>query len=469
MGGSSDTKLNIIVDAQDKTSSAFSSVNGELNKTKDSLGGVTDAMNSVGKVGVVVFSALAGGVGVALNEATEAKKVLAQLDAVLESTAGTAGVTKEAAIDLADSLSQVTLFTDDAIISAQNMLLTFTNVGKEVFPTATETVLNMSQALGQDLQSSALQLGKALNDPIDGISALSRVGVTFTDDQKAMIETMVAAGDVMGAQKVILGELTTEFGNSAKIVAEADPFAMMKKSIGELMESIGVALLPAFASILDQIQPVIDKMMQWAEENPKLIETITIIALVIAGLMAVMLPLSLIMPVLITTFTGLATAFTFLATGPGLLVLGFIVALVLAITKISGIVKLLKNDWDVTWLGMQLSFAGVVNGIMTLFESMVNFIVDGINFVIQKINSLLSNLAGIPKIGQVFEGLKIDELDAVTFKKIDTGALVDNFIAGQQAAVQNTVNINGGTYLDSDVAKEIGDSIIDSLALSTNI
>ena len=193
MGGNSETKLNIIVDAQDKTDSAFNGVKSNLDQTKVSLDGITDAMNSVGKVGAVAFAGLSAGVALSLNEATEANKVLAQLDAVLGSTAGKAGVTKEAAVDLADSLAQVTLFTDDAILSAQNMLLTFTNIGKDVFPDATETVLNMSQALGQDLQSSAVQLGKALNNPIDGITALSRVGVTFTDEQKEMIATMMEA------------------------------------------------------------------------------------------------------------------------------------------------------------------------------------------------------------------------------------------------------------------------------------
>jgi hypothetical protein len=61
------------------------------------------------------------------------------------------------------------------------------------------------------LSGQAIQLGKALNDPIAGISALSRVGVTFTEEQKATIESMVKMGDVAGAQKLILAELAREF------------------------------------------------------------------------------------------------------------------------------------------------------------------------------------------------------------------------------------------------------------------
>jgi hypothetical protein len=74
--------------------------------------------------------------------------------------------------------------------------------------------------LGTDLKGSAVQLGKALNDPIAGVGALSRVGVTFTETQKDMIKTMVEAGNVAGAQTLILDELGKEFGGSAKALAD---------------------------------------------------------------------------------------------------------------------------------------------------------------------------------------------------------------------------------------------------------
>ena len=469
MGGNSETKLNIIVDAQDKTDSAFNGVKSNLDQTKVSLDGITDAMNSVGKVGAVAFAGLSAGIGFALNEVTEANKVLAQLDAVLKSTGGQAGVTKDAAIDLADALAKVTLYTDDSILDMEALLLTTTNIGKDVFPEATSAVLDMATAMEMDLQSAAITISKALNNPIDGISALTRNNVIFTDQQKEMIATMMEAGDIMGAQTIILEELNKEFGGSAENAALADPFGMMRKSVNELAEDIGRALLPAFNSLLEKIQPIIDKATVWAQENPKLVETIAMIALVITGLMAVMLPLSLIMPALVMTFTGLGAAFAFIVSGPGLLFLGFAAALTLAITQISGIVKILKNDWDMVWLGMQLTFAGVVNTIITGVESMINWIIDGINKVIGVINSLLDKLASIPKIGDAFAGLKIDELEQVVLNKIDTGAMVDNFNASQQPIVENTVNINGGTYLDPEVAESIGDTIIETLGLSTNI
>jgi phage-related protein len=196
----------------------------------------------------------------------------AQLAAVIKSTGGAAGMTAEAVNGLANGLSAMTPFEDDAIVAGENMLLTFTNIGKDVFPATTETMLDMSQALGQDMKSSAMQLGKALNDPVKGVTALQRVGVTFTEEQKKMIEKMVETGDVAGAQKVILAELNKEFGGSA--VAAGKTFAgsmeILKNTFGNLQEEIGGKLLPVltpliqqFAKMASDIIPVVAENMQF--------------------------------------------------------------------------------------------------------------------------------------------------------------------------------------------------------------
>lgn len=183
---------------------------------------------------------------------------IGQLDAVLKSTGGQAGVTKDQVTDLANSLSGgagLSKFADDAILSGENLLLTFTGIGSDVFPQATQTMLDMSAAMGTDLKGSAIQLGKALNDPAKGMTALTRVGVTFTDEQKKQIIAMEKAGDVAGAQKVILSELGREFGGSAK--AQAQTFEGTMFSLSEKMnnvkQSIGDALIPVlskFANVL---------------------------------------------------------------------------------------------------------------------------------------------------------------------------------------------------------------------------
>src|SRR5882672_4310410 len=135
-----------------------------------------------------------------IEQATESNKIAAQTEAVIKSTGGAAKVTAGQIGDLATAISNKTGIDDEAIQKSENLLLTFTGihnqVGKnnDVFNQATKIAVDMGAALGGDASSSAIQLGKALNDPIKGITALTRVGVTFSDQQKEQIGTMVKAG-----------------------------------------------------------------------------------------------------------------------------------------------------------------------------------------------------------------------------------------------------------------------------------
>src|SRR5690348_10210996 len=196
----------------------------------------------------LVFNAVAAGwnflktqIGSVFDETEQAQASMAQTVAVLKSTHDASGETAQAVADLATQYSHLTLFSDDTVQAAENMLLTFTNIGHNIFPQATKTVLDMSQALGQDTKSSAIQLGKALNDPIQGITALQRVGVTFTDSQKALIKSLVDSGNTAGAQKVILQELQREFGGSAEAAGKTFPgqLQILKQSLDDVKQKIG--------------------------------------------------------------------------------------------------------------------------------------------------------------------------------------------------------------------------------------
>jgi len=222
-----------------------------------------NAFKGLGSTLLKVGTILGVGMGIKgfIDDAAEAEAGVSQLNAVLASTKGASGMTAKGVQDIASGLQKLTKFSDDEILSGQNLLLTFTKIGKDVFPMATETMLNMATALGTDAKGSAIQLGKALNDPIKGITALSRVGVTFTKAQKDSIAAMIKHGDVAGAQKVILKELETEFGNSAKAAGTtfAGKLVILKNQFGEVSEAIGGKLLPILGGFLTW---VLDKMPQ---------------------------------------------------------------------------------------------------------------------------------------------------------------------------------------------------------------
>lgn len=217
------------------------------------VGDVSDFGRSMGSVAGLVGGAFAavGAVkfmGGALEEMEEAQKVGKQTAAVIKSTGGVAKVSAKDIDSLATELSNLAGIDDEVIASSQNVLLTFTQVrnevgkGNDVFNQASKAALNMSVAMGSDLQTATVQVGKALNDPIKGVAALRKVGVQLTEQQEESIKTMMEQGNVMGAQKLILGELETQFGGSAE--AQATASAKMRVAWGNLQESAGKALAP---------------------------------------------------------------------------------------------------------------------------------------------------------------------------------------------------------------------------------
>lgn len=220
---------------------------------------------------VAGVAAVGGAFVTAIGNAQEAQDVFAQTEAVVKSTGEAAGLSAQQMGDLASSLSAASgksTFGDEAILQGENLLATFTEIKDPVFKDATSAMVDMAAALKTDVAGGAIQLGKALNDPIAGVSALSRVGVSFTDDQKKVIESLVKTGDVAGAQKIILAELNKEFGGSAAAAANtfSGKIATLKDKFGELLETAGTKFLPVLTTVIDtlnspQVQAIISGLI----------------------------------------------------------------------------------------------------------------------------------------------------------------------------------------------------------------
>lgn len=219
-------------------------------KMKGILGGVAAAVAAA----FVVDKIVDFGVSI-VKEAEKAASATAQTEAVLKSMGGAANVTAGDVKNLSQQLSLKAGIDDQLIQSGQNVLLTFGNVrnevgkGNDAFDRATKVALDMSVALDQDMKNSTIQVGKALQDPIRGLASLRRVGVQFTEQQEEQIKTMVESGDVMGAQKIILGELEKQFGGSAE--AQADATARIKVAWDNFKEHLGTAILPFVEQFAD--------------------------------------------------------------------------------------------------------------------------------------------------------------------------------------------------------------------------
>jgi len=234
-------------------------LSGGMGKMLGVLGGVATAAAGA----AVAFRFL----GDSINEARAANKALAQTGAVLRSMGRTEAPEKIEA--MLDSLSLASGIDDDNLREMTNVLLTFGEIQGKTFTKANELALDLSVAFGKDLQSSAVMVGKALNDPIKGLTALSRIGVQFTAEQQEQIKAMMEVGDIAGAQKIIMKELERQVGGSA--AAQADAVDKTMVAWGNFKEAIGDAIIDAGGRLagLGDIDPAkgLRKAKKWLELN----------------------------------------------------------------------------------------------------------------------------------------------------------------------------------------------------------
>ncbi|SEM66619.1 hypothetical protein SAMN05192574_101396 [Mucilaginibacter gossypiicola] len=198
----------------------------------------------------------------------EAEKTQAQLAAALASTGGAAGISMDALQKMQQVEMDKTGVDDDVIAKAEEMLLTFTNVGGKIYEKALPAILDYTSAMNggtvsmEGVQTASIAVGKALNDPINGLTSLRKVGVTFNDQQKEQIKLMQESGDIAGAQTIILKELEKEFGGTAEAIRNTSSGALdaFNTDLGNLQERIGsliVSFKGAIASIFD---PLVKKL-----------------------------------------------------------------------------------------------------------------------------------------------------------------------------------------------------------------
>jgi len=218
----------------------------------DKLRGLQSTMGNVAKVaaGVAVGGIAIGGVFTKMAADAEASQT--ELESVFKSMKAGSFTTIAALNKQAEAMAAATTFDDEEVKEAQSTLLTFSKITGRAFEDATAATLDLSQFFGTDLRSASVKLGRALQDPIAGLTSLGRSGIIFTEQQKDTIKALVETGDVAGAQAIILGEVQRQVGSVAEDAATTTE-GMLKQAqnqLGEVGEAFGAAILPILKEIL---------------------------------------------------------------------------------------------------------------------------------------------------------------------------------------------------------------------------
>lgn len=202
-------------------------------------------------------------VGKLIDLHVQQEKVEKRVEAVIKATGSAAGFTTQQVKGMAQQFQTLTGVGDEVILRGQAILLTFKEIKGDQFRDATQAMLDMSSVMDGDFKAAAIQLGKALNNPILGVSALAEVGVSFTQQQKDSIRTFQEQNNIMAAQQVILDELQGEFGGAAQANLETmggqmSAFAAAVGDLGEAFINAQSGPMMAFLRTLTKIMTLLN-------------------------------------------------------------------------------------------------------------------------------------------------------------------------------------------------------------------
>ncbi|UJW87953.1 phage tail length tape measure family protein [Devosia sp. SL43] len=459
-----------------------------MKKAQSSLAAAGAKMQQVGAIMSAAFTApLLLFASKAVPAFQEQAKAMAQVNAVLKSMGPVAGRTAAQLDAMADALEGASTFTgEDILTKVSANLLTFGKIQGDVFDRAQQAAIDLSARLGSDLQSSAIMVGKALQDPIKGLTALSRVGVSFTAEQKAMIEQMVKVGDVAGAQSLILAELERQYGGQAQAAQDAtggvdelkDSWGKFEETVGEIIAMVLPALTNALRGVVDWLNTLDPAVMQVGVQIAA--------ALAIAGPFAIALgTVTAAVGLLAPAVTGLGLALAAL-TGPA-----GAIALVTAGLLALGVVA--HNTWSSINNALQAGAGGPLSDYINQLGDVTKAIADlqnnpeaGGGFLI--VDGVMEEIASTDRLNQLLEQqrnlrqtiaaisqgntkapsepiippLVIPPVIVPELEEIETGL---GGVKAAAAAVQPAVDAMGETFQTvGDQIAEIFDGISNSMA-----
>jgi hypothetical protein len=422
--------------------------------------GMTNTIKNVAKVGAAVGAA-AGVIGFKLASAAyESQKVMAQTTAIIKATGGAAGVTAKQVSELSETLSMQIGVDDELIQKSANLLLTFKQIQNQVgennniFDRAVITAQDLGNVFGS-ADAAAMQLGKALSDPVKGITALRRAGINFTEQQKEQIKTLVESGDVLGAQKLILAEIESQVGGTA--AASATGFDRMRVALGNVAEEFGAILIPyieKFANfVIQKVVPYLNKLADVIGEKG-LGSGIKMLATDFVNLTTNMGAVGNALLVLAAAFTtvrlvAIAATISTQLFGKTLLSnpIGIAVAAIIAL-GVATVALYLKFEIVRKVINSVINFIiGLIENWLNTWIFVINRIIDGINLLIKAANIFGAGLEELGHIGQVEFG-RIGNAAAGARKQIGSVAEVAGAMAAKEGGVQNVVkafnNLGGG-------------------------
>ncbi len=362
---------------------AVDQMSGVINSAFAKANTHLDGINRAGTKMAITGGAMTAFFGATVDAAEENEVSVKRLQQVYKSMGETTNQALLANQKYADQLAAQIGIEDEEILAVQAKLATFKSVSDAVARTtgimdrATQAAFDMASTGFGEASGNAVQLGKALQDPIRGIVALRKSGITFSEAERLKIKTLVESNQKLKAQELIMKAVEKQVGGVAK--ATATEASKMKVSWSEVVETVGKVLLPAVNSVMKDIQKHLPAIQAWVENNKSLIK---VVAGVGVGLLALGTTLKIVtmgVSTVMSVVNGLSVVFNFLAANPIVLIIAGIAAAIFLIVKYwDPIVKWIKSVWQ----SIKDFFVNLWAGIKNMFWKVVSWVKEwGILFI----------------------------------------------------------------------------------------
>lgn len=256
-------------------------------KVKTGLSGIKSSFQSIAKVGLGIAKVGSAIIGVGVAAGVAFTSIVIKLNGIGEAARTSEdrirniveqmGLFGKEASTVSDRLIELSKTTarqigvDEKVIqSTQAKLATFAELAESAdeiggaFDRATMAAVDMAAAGFGSAEENAVQLGKALNDPIKGITALSRSGVTFTEKEKEKIRVLVESGKQLKAQDMILKAIEKQVGGTAEATANSSD--KIKTSFGQIVDAFAMPFSEGFDALPDALEGTFTKITDKATQ-----------------------------------------------------------------------------------------------------------------------------------------------------------------------------------------------------------
>lgn len=455
-------------------SSDFNKGLDDAQKKADNFG--SRATSGLAKVGGAALMAGAGlavsGLTLAVKEGIEAESANAKLANTLKNTGEVTGVTMEMVQGLADNMAQLTVFEDDQVIAAGEVLARYKTINKDVYPEMLSLSADLATTLGTSMPEAAALLGKSLAIPGSAMRVLKQAGLVLSEEQTKLYEDMVASGNVAGAQAYLMDQLSGSIGGAAMAAGEttAGKFAILNNQFLQTMETIGIKLIPVILTLLDAFKQVV----AWLGANQGVIVAVLAALGVAIGVfvwtvavpagiafLAAWWPVILIMLAVAAAAYGIYMAIThwdeikaFFA-GIWEAIKGFFINLWNSMKDIA----LKIADWvkgvvtKIGDFGKQFIAAGKawIEGLWKGITGAFDNVISGIKKLIQGAVDLIKKLLGISSPSRVFAGIGFQMMNGLARGINLNAGMAQAAVAGAISGVggQIGVDLNPGSSLSS--------------------